>query len=360
MKRGRCSRCENLPHPIQDDAGHIYLWLPSEHTFYKLVSAAWHLKLNCQSIEEGKCLSIDLHLPTAEDFLEEIEQRLTEKELQESRTLWMSGSLEPHLHDFSRVVSLRNFISLQRSAWIMDLIEEGRFTSFFQPIVYVNDTSRVFSHEALFRAMDPEGNFISPGVLFSQAQDAGLLLQLDVIARQSAIQQAKRHSLESLLFINFAPTSVYDPATCLRKTVRAIDEAGIPHDRVVFEVMESAQLTELSHLLKILRFYKEAGFLVALDDFGAGYSNLNLIHQIRPDFIKLDRHLVSNVNGDPYKALITEKLLEMAHQLEIQTVAEGIETLEELNWVRDRGATYAQGFLIARPAEAPITKAVSV
>jgi EAL domain-containing protein (putative c-di-GMP-specific phosphodiesterase class I) len=81
---------------------------------------------------------------------------------------------------------------------------------------------------------------------------------------------------------------------------------------------------------------------------------LNLIHQLRPDFMKLDMQLIRNVNQDAYKALITEKLLEIASQLNIKTVAEGVETLEELRWVQERGATFVQGYLIAKPSALPV------
>jgi len=138
-------------------------------------------------------------------------------------------------------------------------------------------------------------------------------------------------------------------------TVQAIDEAGIPHSNIVFEVAESQHPPDMDHLIKILMFYREAGFLIALDDFGSGSSNLNLMHQLRPDFLKLDMQLIRNVHQDYYKALITEKMLEVAAQLEIKTVAEGVETVEELNWVRERGATFVQGYLIAKPTSPPLT-----
>ena len=117
---------------------------------------------------------------------------------------------------------------------------------------------------------------------------------------------------------------------------------------------ESQHPPDMDHLIKILMFYREAGFLIAMDDFGSGSSNLNLMHQLRPDFIKLDMQLIRNVHQDYYKALITEKLLEIAVELEIKTVAEGVETLEEFDWVRERGANFVQGYLIAKPTSPPI------
>ena len=112
---------------------------------------------------------------------------------------------------------------------------------------------------------------------------------------------------------------------------------------------------DVCHLRGILNYYRAAGFKVALDDIGSGYSSLNLLHQLRPDFIKLDIELVRDVDKDPYKALVAEKIFEIAVQLGIQTIAEGVEREEEYEWVRARGANYAQGYLFGRPAPQPWT-----
>ena len=92
---------------------------------------------------------------------------------------------------------------------------------------------------------------------------------------------------------------------------------------------------------------------MALDDIGAGYSSLNLLHQLRPDFIKLDIALIRDVDRDPYKALVAQKILEIAQRLGIETIAEGVEREEEFAWVKSTGATYAQGYLFGRPAPEP-------
>jgi hypothetical protein len=123
----------------------------------------------------------------------------------------------------------------------------------------------------------------------------------------------------------------------------------------VFEVVESDSPQNLDHLKAVLKYYRDAGFSIALDDIGSGYSSLNLLHQLRPDLIKLDMELTRNVHLDHYKASITEKVLEIAQKLGILTVAEGIECIEELNWLQERGATFAQGYLIAKPSATPVT-----
>ncbi|MBD2041583.1 EAL domain-containing protein [Microcoleus sp. FACHB-672] len=351
---GRCNRCETLPEKIEG-SGRLYLWFPIGHTNKKVISAFNKAELAYQIVEEGKCLNINLDKSNRERYAELLTTKLTSKELKETQVLWMPELQEPQLGDFSRMISLDNFNSLSESEWLLDLLANERIISYFQPIVYTDNTSQIFAHEALLRGLGEGGNLIAPGRIFAQAEKAGLLFQLDALARTSAIREASRQGIKELVFINFSPTSVYDPMTCLRMTVRAIDEAGIPHNNIVFEVAESEQPPDIHHLVKILKFYQEAGFLVALDDFGSGYSNLNLIHQLRPDFIKLDMQLIRNVHQDPYKALITEKILEIAQQLEIRTIAEGIESLEELHWVQERGATFVQGYLVAKPASPPLT-----
>ena len=235
------------------------------------------------------------------------------------------------------------------------MLTTERFTSYFQPIVSINDTSQIFGYESLLRGVDEEGNLVLPTPILELATEAGLIPQLDQVARLSAITQFSRYQVNGHIFINFAPTSLYDPVFCLRSTVEAIDTAGISHERVVFEVVESDNPQDLAHLKAVLQYYRNAGFLVALDDLGSGYSSLNLLHQLRPDFIKLDMELIRNVHQDLYKASITEKLLEITQKLNIQTVAEGIECIEELNWLRERGANLAQGYLIGKPSAVPVT-----
>lgn len=351
---GSCSRCENVPDKIEGSGG-LYLWFPVAHTLNKVISALAKAHLECLLLEDGKCLYIMLDGRAKEKFREASQSVLTNQELKETKVLWMPELEQPQLSDFSRLTSLDCFINLSESNWLLELLERQRIITHFQPIVHTSDTSKIFAYEALLRGIDDRGNLIPPGRMFSQAESAGIIFQLDALARTRAIREAKVHKIEELLFINFSPTSVYDPATCLRMTVEAIDESGIPHSNIIFEVGESLHPPDIDHLIKILKFYRDSGFLIALDDFGSGASNLNLMHQLRPDFIKLDMQLIRNVHQDYYKALITEKTLEIAERLEIKAVAEGVETVEELEWVRERGAHLVQGYLIGKPTSPPIT-----
>jgi EAL domain-containing protein (putative c-di-GMP-specific phosphodiesterase class I) len=152
------------------------------------------------------------------------------------------------------------------------------------------------------------------------------------------------------LFVNFNPSSIYTPLFCLRSTFEAVESAGLNPARVVFEVVESEDVRDTEHLLGILGVYRKAGFAVALDDVGAGYSSLNLLARLRPDYVKLDMGLTRGVDTDPYKAQVVGKLLEMARGLGVLTVVEGVETVGEWEWARAHQADYVQGYLFARPA----------
>jgi EAL domain-containing protein (putative c-di-GMP-specific phosphodiesterase class I) len=155
------------------------------------------------------------------------------------------------------------------------------------------------------------------------------------------------------VFINFSPAMMRDAESALETTVAAIDAAGLEPERFVFEVIEADRIENASQLKAVLDAYRKDGFRVALDDRGAGGSTLNLVHRLQPDFIKLDRDLIREVNSDRVKDLIASKLLEIGRGLGIRTIVEGVETPQELQWARARGADFVQGFLIAMPGPSP-------
>jgi EAL domain-containing protein (putative c-di-GMP-specific phosphodiesterase class I) len=167
-------------------------------------------------------------------------------------------------------------------------------------------------------------------------------------------REASRLGLESDIFINFNPTSIYDPAYCLKSTIGAIERSELSSDRVVFEITESEYVRDDRHLRNILDFYRRSGFKIALDDLGAGCSSLNLLAALRPDFVKLDARLDQDVDHGYYRAAIASKLLELAKDLAICVIAEGVETEEQWRWLSDNGADLAQGYLFARPVFPPL------
>ncbi len=233
-------------------------------------------------------------------------------------------------------------------------MREGRLTTHFQPIVEAGDPGgKVFAYECLLRGLDTAGDLVSPGAMFEVAEASGLLFNLDRDARIAAIRRAAEHGIESNIFINFNPTSIYDPAYCLRSTMKEFEKTTLRPEQVIFEITEGHRVKDIRHLLNIVDFYRDAGFRIALDDLGAGYSSLSLLNNLRPDFVKLDIDLVRDVGADPYKARVAAKILEMANSLDVAVVAEGVESEEEWRWLDEHGADYLQGFLFARPGSPP-------
>lgn len=346
-----CSRCEMVPVATQYPA-RLFIWFPLRHTLSRVQGDARLAQLKHEVRKADDCLVITVH---KHEDLTALAEAVSSEERRDARVLLMGGAAEPTFTDFPRVVSLAALLAEQTSGWLHDLLADSiRLVSYFQPIVEAADTSVIFAQEALLRGEDSAGKTIFPDRLFGTAGPAGLLFQLDRAARLAAIRDFTAAGLTSKVFINFSPASIYDPTFCLQSTRAAVQKAGLSPDRVVFEVVESEKITEVDHLLSILAEYRRAGYGVALDDVGAGYASLNVLTSLKPDYIKLDMELVRHVDTEPYKAVLVEKLLSLARELGIRSVAEGVETAEELAWLRAHGADLVQGYLVARPSRPPL------
>lgn len=345
-----CRRCEQLPPPLQGP-GTIYLKFPLAHSRSKILSylSASGLQLE----QQNDILSIDAPNADLASLLSPLREVLSSIEQADVRVLFQPKGCELQLADCFEVESLNGFLARSQSRWLLDLMSQNRLTSWFQPLVSCEKPSHVFAYECLMRGLEADGETVFPAQILEVARGAGLLFQLDRAARLAAIRCAAQHQLSTRIFINFIPTAIYDPINCLKSTVKAVDEAGIARERIVFEVIESELVHDVSHLKNILDYYRGNGFSVALDDVGAGYSNLNLLAQLRPDYIKLDMQMTRGVDADPYKATVARKLLETAREIGVTTIAEGIETHEELQWLCEHGADYVQGYFFAKPAPIP-------
>ncbi len=349
--RHACPRCDQLPAPDDGSARRLWLAFPIRHVRRKVervLAQAGHW----YETREQETMVVYASEGELRLVVERVCAALGDIERRDVTAVVTASDCAPGPQDLGRVVSLARLGSYRDAEWLSDLLRDGRLTTHFQPVFRLSDND-FFGHEALTRGVEPDGTLLPPTRLFDVARQAGLLFQLDLAARRTAVQRAHATGVTGALLVNFSPTSVYDPATCLRSTVAAVDAAGISHDRIVFELVESEEVRDAAHLQRILGFYRDAGFGVALDDVGSGYSSLNVLHRLRPDYLKLDMELVRDVHVDPFKAVIASKVLEIAQRLDIATIAEGVEREEELEWLRAHGATYAQGFLLGRPSPAP-------
>lgn len=330
--------------------GRMYLWFPSEHALARVVVLLRQHTLDFESAE-GHSLVVDVEWSVLREIVGPLRRLLTHREADETRVLYKPAGGDLSISDFPTVKSYTQFALVSQSTWLRDLLDARRYTSVLQPIVHANSPDRIFAREALLRGAERDGALVHAAFLFDVARGCGMLAELDLAARDSAIDTMVRAGHTESLFLNLTPSTIDDPLAALAHTVEQIDRLHLPHERVVFEVVESEHAPDVVHLRGLLSTYREAGFRVALDDVGAGYSSLNRLHQLRPDFIKLDMDLVRGVDRDPYKALIARKTIEIATELGISTIAEGVETDGELEWAQRHGAAYVQGYATGRPSE---------
>ena len=239
-----------------------------------------------------------------------------------------------------------------RTPWLPALLDSGELYPNFQPIVSLSD-GHVHGYESLIRGR-VGGQELNGGQIVGAARAHQALFNLDQRGRAIALE----HGLPVLpdgatLFVNFTPSAIYDPDICLRTTWAIARRLGFPLSRVCFEVVETERFPDVDFLLRILDRYRAEGARVALDDLGAGHSSLSYLRLLRPDVVKLDRELVSGIDTDLSRQRLLSSLLDYAHELDIQVVAEGIETEAELAVVRELGADLGQGWYLGRPAASP-------
>lgn len=352
-----CQHCEVLPMPMRGP-GTVLLRFSHTYTLGKVMEF-----LACSSWahrEHNGTLSIDVGAGSLAPLLSPILDRLSSPEQRDARAQFQPAGALPQVDDLQQIDALPGFVERSRSDWLLDILRGHKLYSVFQPILRASAPDdgmpEVYGYECLLRA-SLEDKVVSPGPMLDMARGAGLVFQLDLAARRSAMTGAAAHHITEKIFINFSPNAIYNPYTCLDSTVRMVDELGLKREQIVFEVIESERLPELAHLQRIIGFYRENGFGVALDDLGVGFSSLSLLIALRPDYVKLDRSLIQNVDTDAGKALIARKLLEVAQELGLSAVAEGIERPEEWDWVRQHGADFVQGYLFARPDRPPPLRA---
>ena len=335
-------------------SGMLYLRLPLSHSLGRLMRDLG--KEGIAFRRHDGLLTMDVAAGDLPGLGERLGAMLSSTERRDTRVVFQRTGTALKLANCFEAMSIDQLLARLGARWLIELMREERLTSLFQPIVPCAAPGEVFAYECLLRGLEVDGELIGPGRIFDAARSAELLFQVDVLGRLTAIREAAAAGLaarDSKIFINFTPTSIYDPSFCLQSTARAIAEVGLVPSQIVFEVIESDYVTDLPHLCRILDFYRAEGFGVALDDLGAGYSSLNMLSELRPDYVKLDMGLLRNVHQDPVRAAVASKILELARELGIRSIGEGIESIEEFDWLASHGADFAQGYLFARPGNPP-------
>lgn len=224
-----------------------------------------------------------------------------------------------------------------------DLPVPFAFTMAFQPIVDVSQRKIIY-YEALVRGPHGEPAF---SILDQVTKD--LLYRFDQACRIKAIELASGLGMQERLSINFLPNAVYEPKACIQATLDTSRRVGWPTDRLNFEITETERVKDRQHMRTIIESYREMGFTTSLDDFGNGYANLDLLTDLRPDTLKIDRDLVMGCDSDKRRQAILRSLVSLAATLGTQLIAEGIETREESRCLLALGIPMQQGYYFSYP-----------
>ena len=229
-------------------------------------------------------------------------------------------------------------------------VDSQRWTLHYQPVVQL-DTGRMTGVEALIRWIEPDGTIVPPNDFIPLAEELGLIEVIgDWVVRELVFQYRAWRELDVDLEVGFnlSPRQFWQPDLAER-IVAQIHGGDVDPSRVMVEVTESSAMMDPDRAQVILDGLHDAGLSIAIDDFGTGYSSLSRLRTMPVKVLKIDRSFVSDVHADPQSASIVTAFLELAHGLGMTTLAEGIETPEELAFLRQRGCELGQGFLFSRP-----------
>lgn len=232
---------------------------------------------------------------------------------------------------------------------LLDALLQKKFNVHFQPIVHFA-TGNVFGYEALIR-VPQTGVLKKPGMFFRAADKARLVSWMDVNCQERCFEEASRAGVKDYLFANMDAEGLSHLQMSEFDLAAQARTFGISPSRVVLEITERQAVEDFPRLAPYIEELREAGFKIAVDDAGAGYSSLHTIAELRPDFVKIDRSLVRTLQDNGPRRALLSTLARFAAQVGAAVIAEGCETRDELSAVIECGATYGQGYILARPNE---------
>ena len=250
---------------------------------------------------------------------------------------------------------------------LYNIIEHQSLTVIFQPIIDFSN-SRIIGFEGMIRG--PSDSLLhSPTRLFGLARQAGIGHELENLCCKLVAERFVELQLQGLLFLNRSGDVLAMHELHTKDTIGIIQRAGLEPARIVIELTENKPVYDFNPdlLLEVISHYSSLGFQVAIDDQGDCFSALGNWSEVRPSFVKIDRHFIQNIDKDPAKAKFVKSMQEIAEKAGCQVIAEGVETHAQLLMVQALGIPFGQGYHISRPTDKPssvipagVVKALSV
>ena len=263
------------------------------------------------------------------------------------------GSYKTHLMVFDDDMRERELFQQRLLNDLRRAVEEHQFIVYFQPKYNIQcDPPRLASAEALIRWRHPELGMISPGTFVPLFERNGLIHVVDNYVWEQTVRQiaAWRDKLGFTLpvSVNRSRTDIFDPAL-EKNLLHLVESNGLTPKELKLEVTESAYTDNASQLISVIENLRGYGFEIEMDDFGSGYSSLNMLSSLPIDVLKMDMRFIQNVREDVKEFRLVELILDIARYLDVPVVAEGVETADQLSLLRKAGCELVQGYYFSKP-----------
>lgn len=260
---------------------------------------------------------------------------------------------------FEAVHSLRNLHDLERA------FERDEFCVYYQPIVNMR-IGNIAGFEALLRWRHPEKGILAPFYFIPLAEESGFIVKLtelvlgrilnDLNHLQDAVPSSFSEVAELFVGVNFSAHD-FKKANLLQKLAARFKNTGIYHKQIHIEITENTLMDTGQNVRDELHDLQTAGFNISIDDFGTGYSSLNYLQFFPVNTLKIDKSFVQAMSENYSSIVMVRSLIELAHNLKMEVVAEGVETEEQSDILRNLACDYCQGYFYSRPV--PLEKAVN-
>ena len=239
---------------------------------------------------------------------------------------------------------------------LMEAINQENFDLFYQPLIHP-ETGLVTGVEALIRWCHPQQGYISPAIFIPLAERTGQIISVGQWVLEKACldiaEWNKTHNSQITVSVNISPLQ-FRRAGFLQVLEHALELSQLPPELLKIEITEGVIINVTDRTIEILKAVRALGVQVAIDDFGTGYSSLSYLRRLPINQIKLDRSFIEELTLDGQDAAIVQSIIHLAHQLDLEVVAEGVETLSQASLLYQQGCDLLQGFFYAKPA--PLTE----
>jgi diguanylate cyclase len=252
---------------------------------------------------------------------------------------------------FDRQMSLAMLDRLTLENDLQRALEQQEFVTYYQPIINLQ-TEKICGFEALVRWQHPERGLVSPGEFIPCMEQTGLIVPVGMVVLKQACQQLQawqRQGCTGLTMSVNLSVRQFSCPTLLSDVERILAETNVNPADLRLEITESAIMDNAQMAIALMQQLRSRQIQISIDDFGTGYSSLGCLHHFPIDSLKIDRSFVEQIQAEDRKYQVVDTIIALGHQLDLSVIAEGIETVQQLQWLQQLGCEFGQGYLFSKP-----------